>query len=448
MTDFLATLWGDAKKYWREPWMAWVAPIASATIIAVGGIDQDSLRLSPARGMLAVVVLLGARMLWHLTTRIPTIPKGVVGIVVGIRAQDAEQDQQLRTDFVQHLRQQVAGDQPRTGFFLLELPSWASDLCIDPQAAFNVLRSTRGHMLVYGAAVIRRTQGKEVHLLELSGVVRHAPVPVDRTADLAVDFRTVLPTMVVVPKDDDLLAFNATSERTEIAARYVIAIAAMMSGDLPYAETLLLSVEERLKRTGKGLDPSDHLGRQLPLRFRQLYSQWLDALFNAYYHSRQRAYLTDADRISRDLLRRDPHSFQAHLFAAIAHFVLRRDVAAAKRAIRACRPMKDAVWRYSHAFLYAYEGNLSRARSEYEAAFRGPLADVTVPVQIEEFMHIVLEEEPDKIQLHYASGLINMYAKDDREGARRDFAAFLARGGEALFPEEAQHAQLLLRELS
>lgn len=448
MGDLLAAWWQDVKAYWRRPWMRWVAPSAAALLTLVLATDGVSAGVSLRVVLIVGTIVVATRALWHVSNRVPTVPGGHVGIVVAITAESAAQGAQLRRDFVATLREQLAADKETTRFTLLELPSWIAERCSDSESASRVLAEARGHLLVYGTAAIRRSAGKEVHVLEANGVVRHAPVRREHTAELAGDFRAVLPARILVPRDDDLLAFNATSELTAIAARYVIAIAAMISADLVYAENLLLTVESRLRRSGSKVMPLAHLARRLPERFIQLYSLWLDALFEAYFLTRSEQYLQDADRVAAALLVRAPNNYQAHLFAAIAHFVLRRDVAAAKRAVRACRPLKDGVWRYSHAFLYAYEGNLKGAREEYERAFRAPLAQLTVPVQVEEFIQLVLEKEPDKIQLHFFSGLVNLRAKEDTAGAMRDFEAFLNAGADKRYPELAAEARLYLAELS
>ncbi len=48
-----------------------------------------------------------------------------------------------------------------------------------------------------------------------------------------------------------------------------------------------------------------------------------------------------------------------------------------------------------------------------------------MPIQSEEFMQIVLTEEPDKVQLNFCIGLINYNHKKDFLAAERDFTAFL-----------------------
>jgi hypothetical protein len=57
--------------------------------------------------------------------------------------------------------------------------------------------------------------------------------------------------------------------------------------------------------------------------------------------------------------------------------------------------VNDATWRYSKALLVAYEGDLDKAYREYRDAFAAPLNVETVPIQSEEFIHLLLEGDPN-----------------------------------------------------
>jgi hypothetical protein len=80
---------------------------------------------------------------------------------------------------------------------------------------------------------------------------------------------------------------------------------------------------------------------------------------------------------------------------------------------------------YSEAFLIAYDGDLEGAYRVYRRAFESPLSDQTVPTQCEEFIQVVIDEEPDRKWLYYCLGLINYRAKGDLKAARDDFARFI-----------------------
>jgi hypothetical protein len=59
-----------------------------------------------------------------------------------------------------------------------------------------------------------------------------------------------------------------------------------------------------------------------------------------------------------------------------------------------------------------------------------------------------LERDPEKVQLHYCLGLINLKRKGDKDSARKDFENFLSKCPLNELPEERKHAARYLEELA
>ena len=130
-------------------------------------------------------------------------------------------------------------------------------------------------------------------------------------------------------------------------------------------------------------------------------------------------YLAKLDEIA-------PNSYRGHLLRAVQHFV-KREIGKAISVIRKCKDISggDVTWRYSYAFLLAYRNDLQQAIQQYKLAFAGSCQDHIV-AETEEFMLWVLDQEPDKFQLHFCLGYINSEAKDDDILALEEYGAFLA----------------------
>ena len=76
-----------------------------------------------------------------------------------------------------------------------------------------------------------------------------------------------------------------------------------------------------------------------------------------------------------DLLKRiAPDNVEGHNLRAIWLFVAKRDVTSAIEEIEKSRVREDIIWRYNYAFLYAYKGNMKKARTEYKRASKQPPA--------------------------------------------------------------------------
>lgn len=390
--------------------------------------------------VLVAVLTLGT---WAATNRLPRIPRDKLGIVLALASDDDAHDRQVRVDFVRNLRSLLERDPDGANFALAVLPRHLSAEIETSAGADKYLRKLRGHFMLYGRVTKRRFRGQDVHVLNFDGLVRHARIPLRASQSLAGEFRSVIPQKVIVPTDADFFAFEATSQLTDIAARYIIGLAALLSGALAYSERLLLMVEQGIQSGFAAHPPLREVGQRLPEHLKVLYERWLGYLTDRFTMTGDVQYVQQADEVVQKLLRRDPRNVGAHLMQAICEFLLRGDIPAAKRATMKARMASDTTWRYNMAFLEAYEGNLDMAETWYEDAFKGRLLNVTVPVQCEGFIQSVLEKEPDKAQLHYCSGLINYSAKKDWVGAIRDFDAFLAHSESNRFPSQRQRAQEL-----
>lgn len=354
------------------------------------------------------------------------------------------EDKQIKVDFIATLRQLI--QQGGARFELVELPSWSLSEVDNPAKMSDLLQKVRGAFLLFGRVRLRDKDGKPAHLLSLEGMVRHRAVPDEVSQELRTDFTRILPRRVIIEKENDAFKFEATSEWTDVSTRYVVGTAALISGDVAYAEKLFLYVEEKVKRSRLSVDGIKEISRRLPFRFSQLYRWWLQHLYDAYFITRNKQYLIRCDKIASKLLKYEAQNLNGLMVKGICEFVLRKDVPAAHKLITKCRNEKDATWWYSRAFLHAYQGKMDEAVGDYKHAFAGPVPDVSVPVQCEEFIQIVLAEEPNRIQLHFCLGLINYHAKSDFLAAGQDFQNFLSKLKDGEFPRQKTVAEQLLED--
>ena len=100
-----------------------------------------------------------------------------------------------------------------------------------------------------------------------------------------------------------------------------------------------------------------------------------------------------------------PDTYFYNMNMAYAYIILDQDLEAAKKCIKKCKVSKqDTAWRYSDAFLSAYQGHTPQTIiSKYKKAFRSPYKSLS---QIVEYIEIVLDNEPHRISLHLAAALV------------------------------------------
>src|SRR5437667_11683051 len=408
-------------------------------LILLGPIDFS--KLSPAHWASAAAAAVVVAVVWLLTNRLPKTPRGKVGVVVAIRTEDEEYARRLRSDFIQSLRNLVESPIGRRAFGLVEYGRKRSDEVDSDEAAIRCLRRSRGRVILFGLARTRKVGGREQHVIDLKGAVLHAPIPEPVSKQFGIELSTILPTRLIFDKENDVFSFQLTPEISNAAALYFVAIAPLLSGELDYAEELFLQLETICQSPLRQFPTVARIRQLLPQRLSRVYALQAAPVVHSYFLRRDRNDLVRVDEIWAKLERYDPSNYGMKVGRALCAFALHRDLATSWRYVRACVGTPDGTWRYSGAFLHAYAGNLRDARKWYQLAVSVGTPDQTVPLQTEEFIYIVLDEEPDKYQLHYCLGLINYWAKNDVASARREFSQFLADCPTNRYSEERELAQ-------
>jgi len=253
----------------------------------------------------------------------------------------------------------------------------------------------------------------------------------------------------MVSPSGNMFACEFVAQHIDSVARYIIGTAAALSNDFDYAEQLLLDSEKRLNQVLQQTKaaPISVLLATVQRRIGELYFIRLQRLIDQYTSRRDMESLCDAEAMIDKLQVYDPGNYSGHLCRAICAFMLRRNLDEARREIEACRKTHDSAWMYSEAFLHAYDGDLQNAYRSYRNAFQAPLQDPTVPIQSEEFIQIVLDQEPNRPWLYYCTGLINYRAKRDLASARADFRNFVERSDAVGFGTQIAIAKQWIHEI-
>ena len=253
------------------------------------------------------------------------------------------------------------------------------------------------------------------------------------------------PRKALIPENQEFLGFELAKDLVGLASRFILGIASFISGNPVSAFDLHHGVWIDLKKKeaeGLGWPQSTQLSNRVAT---VLVMDGLNAA-NLRFTKKPPEYLADMRRYLDVVQEIDPNNYNGHLLKGIYLF-LSRDIESAKKEIKKAESSTDAAWRWSLAFLDAYDGRLEAAHKAYQRAFRSPVADDTA-LQVETFIADVLTLEPDKIQLWYCLGMINHLYKLDIESAKMDFSNFCEQAEPAgKFQKSVEFAKKYLVEL-
>lgn len=444
--DYLSGIANFLERKWFEK-----SGLASAvTFCAVGAVF---LFTSPSdapwvRALAAAVVGLVVYSVWLYSRKVPKTASGRVGIVIAILCESDEESKRLRADFIAPLRTAIHDGASGGTLQLIELPKFLSSSIEDNASALQMREQCRAHLLLYGRVRRRVDAGEEFCLLELQGVVAHNPISRETSIALGKEFGEIIPRGIKIPIGREFVGFTFTSAWAEIVAKYVLGIAAGLSGDLPYAEMLFEETRQKLKASKNEKFPVyTKLLQRIPIRLAEVYEAKAVAAVAKWRETGSFEYVDALGEALSGMEKDGVERLESYYFlTAIHHFLFNRDVAAALSALRNVKH-SGGVWNLNVAFLNGYKGNLKSATRNYKnTAVKS--VDWDVVLQVEDFLCRILEIEPEKYQLHFCLGVFNMAVKGDNLRAVRDFEAFLSFGNSKEFDYEQELARNWMAELS
>lgn len=432
--------WLDEHRYRRS------TPVIAGLLVIVIWLFVVPEAKSGQHCVLGAAVLFVVVVLCAWLRRIPRKRnKEAVGFLVAIAVYDRKEEKELQQHFIDTLRDLLARSSATYPFELVVLPNYYAQQIVagaDPQVCFD---KARCQFMVRGRARLAASGGKEKHVLDLHGLVRHKPLPTEALQVLQRDFSELLPRRIAFSSGIALEGFELSADCVAVVSKYIIAMAAAQSGDAQYSRALLEELNSLRTQLSQQRPPEQAVLRKVPVRLAEVYSFIAARELRLWRedHSPERIRTIESFLDKIDDLKLA--AYLPKLLRSICLF-LRDDVRGAMAELRKCRNETESTWRVNLAFLYAYQGDLKSAKRELQVAARGQL-DHSTPNQAEQFIVWVLDERSDKTQLWYLLGLINHLLKEDNDQALSDLERFLCLADKSRFSGAIQHARALVQKL-
>jgi tetratricopeptide (TPR) repeat protein len=386
-------------------------------------------------------------MAWIISKSPPKTQKNKIGFLISIACDGDEESKKLRDDFVIPLRQLVKSGKTGSAFHFMELPQHLARSLIEKDDAQSIRSRSRAHFMLFGRVRLRELEGQKHHVIDLDSMVTHEAVTKEASQLLAKEFLELMPRKITIPTENDLLSFQFTSEWAAIVAKYVIGIAAALSGDLEYAETLYKDTLKQLH----GKDPKfpiyQKLTTRIPIRISELDEAKAIATHKAWTINHDPTLIDELGEHLKSVEKSRQETVIAVLhLTAIHEFLKSRDANQAIKTLNKIKDTNNAQWHYNMAFLEGYIGNLKSATRHYRQATKLDFSSDVI-AQVEDFICWVLQQEPNMYQLNYCLGFFNWKTKGDRIQAKKDFTKFIDEGSADQYKKERELTQKWLTEI-
>ena len=199
--------------------------------------------------------------------------------------------------------------------------------------------------------------------------------------------------------------FDFTTQALVFACQYIVGFAVLLAGDGKNAVVLLLQARKTVEMNEGGYF---NVGNLLRLVDRRLFSSYtLSAARHLcdfqFDHSSTHLQKMDECLEAANSIQHDTYAY--NLAKAYVLVALYKDGSAAKKCIEKCKKLnQNNDWLYSEAFLAAYIGkDAGIIMSKYIKAFTKSYDNL---VELADYIEFILEQEPDKIALHLAAGIV------------------------------------------
>ena len=219
-----------------------------------------------------------------------------------------------------------------------------------------------------------------------------------------------------------------------------------LSGFYDEAEVMLLESNALAEQVKPKLPPTEKILERAPqvlstinlFRADAYYARWRD-------HGHHNDDLANMNTALGNVTHTSPMSLTLN---AISVFLVERNTHEARKLLyQVPKTNRDGAWEYNQGFLFAYDGNLKKAKQHFVRGAQARFPTKKTIAELELFMCWVLEQEPEKHQLHFALGLLNQHLKSDYARAIDDYQEFLDRSKNGQFDREQGLAKKWIKDL-
>jgi hypothetical protein len=379
----------------------------------------------------------------------PKFKTDEVGLLLAIRADSREAQDRIDNDITTALIDSLRETNSSIPFNVQVLQQFHARNVVTNDAAIYYAGRTKARFALYGTLTKRKNKAEDHFVLHVEALATHAPTTQENQNTLANEMKAILPLKANIAAKNELEGLELTGRLFGLGAQYVMGVVLFLSGDTKASIRALDALSKKLKTLSashKWLG-AKQLNALAPKRLLDFQYSEIDAHYFQWRSDHDPARLQEIEAIFTQLpdqWKKDPRYLGVR---AVCHFVLHKNIPAAQDLLKKIGALDANVptWRYSLAFLDAYENNISSAKSQYMQAFRSD-GTTDISLEIEEFLLWIYETDKSKVQMLFFLGLINFHKKRDFASAARDLEAFIKSNNSTHHPDLDREARQMIQK--
>lgn len=214
--------------------------------------------------------------------RVPKNKKDKVGIIVALKTEDEKDKRKLEIELISELNRYLSDSGEDKKFNVYSFPENLSNEINNQNDAKELLIRSRGHLILYGSVVQRKFNSEDNYVFKLHGIIRHKPIQKIIQQQFAAEFTQLLPSKIKFLIKDEGIYFELTKDWIGFVIKYIVGIAAFISGDIRLADKLYHELINDLKSVKKGVPVIQIINERLPFRILEVSHIYLSSHYFTY----------------------------------------------------------------------------------------------------------------------------------------------------------------------
>lgn len=206
---------------------------------------------------------------WVSHRRLKKCPAGKVGFLVAIAVDDDDTYKIFQRDFTQNIERLLLESGIKERVWVSELPQWRLDRQFNHDEAASLREAAGCTFVLYGQVRTRKADRRK-HYIDLFGLVGHAATEEHNTNRLRGEFIELLPRRIIAEEGSELPTFELNSALSSLVAKYIVGIAAYLSGALDAAEVLYKDARRLALPLASSHEVSQKILQRLPIRHSEI----------------------------------------------------------------------------------------------------------------------------------------------------------------------------------
>jgi len=394
----------------------WLKPISLLVLIGIGVLgsmytwptSEDKSLMKLIVYIIVVVIIISVYVVCMINhNKLPRVKKGKLGILFIINTDNKKQSDDIERKLVDKFEEIIRADLPDT-FKIIYLSK-------DRVKKYDLQNKEMAKKLLNKVNCLFETSIKILaddsddaskYQMSIDNGILHATYIewIQKKFNEEFMSATKFTRCINFRKDNKIEILEVTATQLVLVCKYVLGLSYLYNGQIELSEVIMESLHKDIFKIKNNIGVARHLKDIMPNCCYEIHMIKALLTYQEYRTKKEVSGLAAYKEALTEANAFMPGTYDYYLNMAIYYMFARRDVKKSKEQIKMCATFKsESSWRYSDAFLYAYEGKGELTLyGKYKQAFRKNYDLAEIAWFIEE----VYELEPEKHKLLFALGMV------------------------------------------